>query len=370
MQVFVSRPSNEFSLFKQQRMIKHNFTLQKDTRDVSSLKNHQLVETMGYLKPDELFISDLEYLGMYKLPIITDDGYILTMPDYVEAAIKISLSDIDVLVLVDATSNDLLRLINFESRPWYRSSKTILYKSIKVLQNHLWNTEDGKQWRQAIKGENINEVVGYLVGYSASTVSLVKSIGDADYALLDRIDDPEGNMTLTMAQQVIKGNAAINAKADNFEQVNITNLPFSDDDDDVDSLGTDANDTPEGSGENNEAGDMTSDPPGDATDSTKNSLKNRKPRKVKSTCDIPLTGLIIGLGRYGDFTLDLKTGRPAILHNDRFAGHVSIVPSDSNNEDEALHFVVQSIDLKWSFQVIATRVTNIVKEEEVSGKQA
>ena len=111
--------------------------------NIASLKNHILVESMGYLKPDDLYISDVEALGIYKRPIVTEDNFVLTLPDYIDAARKLGVTDIEVLVIIGATSNDLIRLINFESRPWYRASKSLLYKAIKVLQKHLWNTAEG-----------------------------------------------------------------------------------------------------------------------------------------------------------------------------------------------------------------------------------
>jgi len=352
-------------------MTKHNFELQKDTRNLSSLKNHQMVEAMGYLKPDDLYISDVKFLGVYKTPIITDDSYVLTLPDYVEAARKAGILDMEVLVLTKATSNDLMRLINFESRPWYRASKAILYKSIKVLQNHLWNTAEGKQWREAIEGNGINDVIGYLVGYSGSTVSLVKSIGDADYSLLDQIDDPESGMTLTKAQQVIKDNVAQNDKKDNLDHFESTNLP--EDAGDIDDLDDDDIDDDDLDDADNQGdtkiASITKPGPAEPTGKSK-STKNRAPAKIKVKYDIPLTAFSVGLGSYGDFTLDLKTGRPAMLYNDVLVGSVSISDMGTNNPAEGLHYSIQGIDARWSFQVIATRITNIVKEEEVCGKQA
>jgi hypothetical protein len=355
-------------------MVKHNFELQQDKRDLSSLKNHIMVETMGYLKPDDLYISDVKFLGVYKRPIITDDGYVLTLPDYVDAARKAGVLAMEVLVLTGANSNDLLRIINFESRPWYRASKAILYKSIKVLQDHLWNTEEGRLWRESIEGEGVNEVIGYLVGYSASTVSLVKSIGNADYSLLDQIDDPESGMTLTKAQQVIKDNADLEAKKDKLEHVNLTNLPdVNEGDDDLDDDFQEG-DGSEGDNDGGEGGDKdngtTGDPEPAKVKQAEKAVRGKKPAKQKVNYDVPLTSFSVGLGRYGDFTLDLKTGRPAMLYNDAFLGNVSISDKGHNNPAEGLHYVVQSVDVDWSFQVIATRITNIVKEEEVCGKQA
>lgn len=351
-------------------MTKNNFELQKDTRSVSSLKNHQLVEAMGYLKPDDLYISELGYLGLSKAPIITSDGYVLTLPDYIDAARKAGIPDMDVLILTGATANDLLRFVNFDARPWYRASKAILYKSIKVIQQHLWNTDEGKLWRQTIPGDNINEQIGYLVGYGPSTVSLVKAIGDANYSLLDRIDDPEGDMTLIRAQQVIKENAAQNNKKDNLDHFESTNLPEeAGDDDDLDG-DIDKADLDETDNEGDTEVAPTKMPSPTEPAGKSKSAKSRAPAKVKVKYDIPLTAFSVGLGSYGDFTLDLKTGRPAMLHNDTLVGHVSLSDKGNNNPAEGIHYCIQAVDARWSFHVIATRITNIVKEEEVCGKQA
>ena len=348
------------------------FTLNRESRDVASLSIHPLVLEIGYIRPDELFLSDLRHFGLYKPVIITDDGFCITMPDYIDAAKQNGEKDVDALVIKGATYNDLLRLINFESRMSYRASKTILFKTIRLLEKHLWNTEEGKEWAKELKGDSIDEKIGSLVGYGDSTVALIKYIGKNDFALLDTVDDPDNEMTLTKAKQIVKENLAINAKKDNFEDVVFTNLPAElsgeadeaegDEEEDFDDPGEGAKDVETDDDGDGESAVVIPAKPAKV-------VKDKKPAKSKAPCDVRLTDFSVGLGRYGDFKLDLKTGRPAILWNDRFAGHVSITPAASNDPDEGVQFVIQHIDSEWSFQVVARRITKIVKEEGAMTQQ-
>ncbi len=331
------------------------YSIKRSTKKLSEIKKHPLVDQMGYLRPDELYIEQLAEIGLYKAPLITEDGYYITLPDYIEASIQIGAKEIDVIVIEGCNGNDLLKIINFESRPWYRASKTILYKSIKTLQQHLWNTDEGRAWRDSLPGGDVNDVIGRLVGYSASTISLVKYIGENNYPLLDQVDDPDVDMTLSRANQIVKANLAINAKKDNYSDAFYTNLASQNEDDlenDMDEDEDHCNDPVDSA----DKGSEKIKPAG---------LKNGKPPKQKEIFNIPLTSFSVGLGQYGDYTLDMSTGSPAILYNDKFAGFVKIKPKQSNNPNEGLHFVMQNAEAEWSFHVIVSRINKLIKQQEV-----
>ena len=202
---------------------------------------------------------------------------------------------------------------------------------------------------------------------------MVKSIGDADYALLDSIDDPESDMTLTRAQQVVKDNAKQNDKKDNHEGTFHSNMPKegdADNPDTEDEVETEDEDQDEEETFGDEDVDTKKEKTGSTPAPKQKTNKSKKADKPKEVCDVKLTGFSVSLGTFGDFTLDLNTGRPAILYNNAFAGHVNIVAKQANNKKEALHFVIEQLDVEWSFQVIATRLAKIVKEEEVCGNEA
>jgi hypothetical protein len=335
------------------------FTLERDKRSIASLHKHSLLSEIGYLRPDELYLSELRHLGLYKPIIVTEDGYYISDPEYIDAAIQLGEEYVEVTIIKGASVNDLIRLINFEFRMSYRASKVLLYKTIKMLEQHLWNTEEGKKWSEEIEGDSIDQKIGKLVGYSGSLVAQVKSVGRKDSALLDRIDDPEGDMTISKAIRQLAAEAQLNEKKDNYADVRYSNLPLMEEEDNGH----------EGERSNEEGFDEM----GGALHENvpdKKPARNTKPRPVKAPCDVELMEFHVGFGKYGDFTLDLSSGIPAILCNDNFAGNVSITAKQSNDIDEGVHFVMQSKDLGWSFQVIATRMSKLVKKEEVYSKQA
>ncbi|MFA6151021.1 MAG: hypothetical protein WC716_06865 [Chitinophagaceae bacterium] len=340
-------------------------TLRRENRDLISLSAHPIVQALGYIRPDDLYIGELKYFGLIKPVIITDDDYYISNPDYIDAALQLGEKNIDVVVIEGASINDIIRLINFESRLAYRASKTLLYKIIKVLQEHLWNTPEGRVWAETIEGENIDKKIGLIVGYSGSTVALVKSIGKKDPTLLDRIDDPDGDMTLTKAMNQLKAEEDLNKRNDNYANERFTNLPPGYDPELEELTGDDVE--PDGDGGDGEpefdsiGGTLEKDPP---------KAKNKKPAPIKIPCDAQLTGFSVGFGKYGDFSLNLDNGTPAILLNDQFAGLVGITSKQTNDLKEGLHFVIQNAEVGWSFQVIATRISKLINTQEVDSKQA
>ena len=348
-------------------MIRPKFTFKQTTIKLALLKKHKLVDEMGYLKPDELYVSQLSEILLQKYPIVTEDLYYLTQPDFIEAMLALGADEIEVLVITGATINDLMKIINFESRPWYRASKSLLYKTVKTLQNHFWNTTEGKAWKECLPGDDINEVIGALVGYSKSTISNIKFIGDRDYALLDKIDDPDEDMTLTRARLLIEQGETMDRKKDNYSEFNDEKGEDELDDEDEDVDGT----TPE-------EPEMRPGTPGPFLNSIPlgteskpaQPMKAAKPKKEKVICDAKLTGFSVSLGKYGNYTLDDSNGRTALIMNGKFAGFVHVDAEPSNNPNEKLQFIMQNPDEGWSFHVIATRIYKLLKKQEVDNSNA
>lgn len=340
-------------------------TLRRENRELMSLSAHPIVKTLGYIRPDDLYLSELKYFGLYKPVIITEDDYYISNPDYIDAALQLGEKNIEVIVIEGASTNDIVRLINFESRLAYRASKTLLYKTVKMLQEHLWNTPEGRVWAETIEGENIDKKIGSIVGYSGSTIALVKSIGKKDPTLLDRIDDPDGDMTLTKAMNQLKAEDELNKRNDNYANERFTNLPTGYDPVSDEPTGDEGE--PDG-----DAGDgkLKFDSIGGTVEKDAPKANNKKPAPIKVPCDAQLTGFSVGFGKYGDYSLNLDNGTPAILLNDQFAGLVGITAKQTNDLKEGLHFVIQNAEVGWSFQVIATRISKLVNTQEVDSKQA
>jgi len=342
------------------------FSLERATVRLSLLREHEIVSKLGYLKPDEIYANGVKELNLPEFPIVTEDHFYLTSPDYIDVLKAESDQydrEVEVFIVKGASINNLFQIVQFKSRPWYKASKSLLYKSVKVFQYHLWNTDEGRSWRDCLDGNDINEVLGKLFGYSASTISNVKAVGDYNYALLDQIDDPDANMTLTKALFLISEEKKLNSGKQKLSHVNLNNFEDEKEYDDVDTTDDiyeeEADDT---SADQSEKGNVKNG--GEA----KVTIEN--PKHLPTTSAINLTSFSVGFGSIGEFHLDLSTGTPAILHNDQFAGLVTITPSRKNNPDEGVHFVLQNHDNGWGFQVVAKRMSRHVKTQEVESKRA
>lgn len=337
-------------------MVIPKITFKQETARLCLLKKHTFIESMGYLKPDNFYTTEMWALRIPKYPVVID-GYYLTSPEYIQAMLDAGVDTIDVLRVENATMNDLLRIVNLESRPWYRASKSMLYKAIKTIQSHMWNTEEGRQWRSSLPGDDINDVIGKIVGYSGSMVSKVKKIGDWNYAYLDAMDDPESNYTISSAEYLMEAEKRIQSKKDNY-------------------AGEQWSDTEDNEIDIDDSNDSSSriDKEGEVVEGVSKNVTPRKTKAkqecIKQGADAVLTSFHVGFGKYGDFTLNLDGNTPAILMNDEFAGLVTIQPQKNNDLREGLHFIMQNADTGWSFHVIGTRISKLLKQKEVSCKPA
>jgi len=176
----------------------------KEKRNISDLIIHPIINKIGYLRPDDLYISDLKYFGTFKPVIITDANQYITLPEYIDAARQIGSDEIDVLVIKNTNDTDLLRLINFESRLNYQGNKVALFNIISILEWNLWNTASGRIWKDELPGNNINEKIGRLVGYKPSSISMIKYVGKINPKLLECIDDPESTLNFTQVNNMLQ----------------------------------------------------------------------------------------------------------------------------------------------------------------------
>jgi hypothetical protein len=349
-------------------MTKFEIKYSKQTRRVDSLRLHEILETIGFVPPDKMYKAELKYLGIYKEIVVTKDGRCLNMPDILLAAIEMKVEYVNVLVIETESEHAWLRLINFDNRHIYRGSKTTLYKIIKLLQNHLWNDNEGRAWYNELPGDGINEKIGALVGYSPSTISNIKYIGDNDITYLEKVDDPEFDMNLAQAKILVDSEKKMNTKNDNYSGQEISSFgegcgdqtPVNDNNQ------TDGEVSDPTAGNTNGNGAITGEhpsEPGNKKPKRRKSAKKAKPKEAVETDE--LTSFSVGYKKSGEYTLDFADDVPMIIHNGEPVGGVYIEPGGNNNVNEELRYVLLSKDNKWSFHIIATRINNIIKQKEV-----
>lgn len=335
--------------------MKHlRFKYRKENRPVDTLKLHPIVETIGFVEPDEVYKSELNYLGHYKEPVITENGMLLTLPECLIAALDMKLHSIDVRVIEGANEHAILRLINLDNRHIYRGSKTTLYKIIKLLQNHLWNDNDGRVWYNELPGDDINEKIGALVGYSPSTISNIKFIGEKNITYLEKVDDPDDKTNLAQAQVLVENERKLNNRKPNYSGVRIASS-------DGNAGGDDDSRPNPGKGDPQE--DKTAK--GDKGTEEKPPKKSKACKKPKPVIKDNLISFKVGFGDSGEYSLSDADGNLFMEHDGKSVGDVIIQDAEENNIDEELRFIILNTEGDWSFHVTATRLTNILKQKEV-----
>ncbi len=338
--------------------MKHpKFKYRDENRAVHTIMLHPIIEKIGFVEPDEVYKSELSYLGGCMLPVITENGMLLTKPECLIAALDMELHSIDVRVIEGANEHVLLRLINLDNRHIYRGSKKALYEVIKLLQNHLWNDKQGRAWYDELPGNNINEKIGALVGYSPSTISNIKFIGDKNITYLEKVDNPDSDMNLAQAKVLAEKEEKLNKRKPNYSGVLIGS--------------TDGN----AGGESNPGSNPeTEEPQGGKTPEVGGKQGEKTPKKRK-TCKKPsepklivkdkLLSFKVGFGDSGEYSLSETEGTQCMQHNGKPVGDVIIQEADENNIEEELRFIILNTEGDWSFHVTATRLTNILKQKEV-----
>lgn len=350
-------------------MTEYNINYRREKRRVESLRLHEIIENIGFVQPDNMYKAELKYLGIYKEIVVTEDGRCLNMPDILLAAIEMKVEYVDVLVIETESEHAWLRLINFDNRHIYRGSKKALYEVIKLLQNHLWNDKQGRAWYDELPGDNINEKIGALVGYKASTISNIKFIGDKNITYLEKVDDPESDMNMAQAKVLVENEGKMNDKNDNYSGQIISSL-------------TGGNGVPiSGEGEGSMNGNEGCDPTVEKTNGNvaitgdhSTESDNKKPKSGKSSKKVKpkeavvtdeLTSFSIGYKDSGNYTLQFTDGAPEIIREGESIGNIKIAPGKNNNVKEELRYILLSTDGKWSFHILATRINNTIKQKEV-----
>jgi hypothetical protein len=168
--------------------MKKTFIYNPKTVRINSLKKHLFYETVGSFMPTDKFMKDFEYFGYLETPVVTLDGLILTHTEDVIAATLMGDEEIDVVVMENASSEDLTRFIDFRSTVKYGKNRRIMYQTIDFLKEFLTKDKDGKELAKTLVGSKTRDKIAKLLNISSSNIHNIITIGNDDPAILDNID--------------------------------------------------------------------------------------------------------------------------------------------------------------------------------------
>jgi hypothetical protein len=159
---------------------------------VSKLQPNFIQERFPYLT-HQYYIYETAKWNHYEIPLVTVDLVVLTHYNTVAAAQANGKAEIEVVVADGLSGDDILRFISHTIIFQHLTTRD-RYLYAEKLQTYIRGTEAGKVWAEELKAfglTDINQIIGFLVGYNKESIKILKRIGQQG---LDYFDD---NLTLT-----------------------------------------------------------------------------------------------------------------------------------------------------------------------------
>ena len=178
------------------------FVYEKQSIDPSSIQIHPLLLAAGPIVSNDVFVEFYNEFNHLETPVITEDGFAITHAADVLAAQHLGINTIDVVVMNNAKENDVVRFISFKNVISHGENRTAIYKMTNYLTKYLTKTPEGKELASEFDTNKTRNVVAEIMGLSSGTVHNIKTIGDNNPEMLDKID--QGKMTSKTALEQVK----------------------------------------------------------------------------------------------------------------------------------------------------------------------
>jgi hypothetical protein len=173
--------------------VKKTFTYESKIEKVAAIQIHPCYETLNQAVPNAIFAEFIKEFGYMERPLVTEDGYAITHPSDVLAAKDLGIEEIEIVMMKNATKEDVIRFMSFKEVVKHGKSRVLLYKTITLLTDHLTKTESGKEWAKEYDSNKTRTVVSKITGVSTGTIQNISTIGNKKPELLVEIDN--GRMT-------------------------------------------------------------------------------------------------------------------------------------------------------------------------------
>lgn len=168
----------------------------------------------------EMFSKFYNEFGYLEIPVVTEDGYAITHIEDLEYAIENDIEDIEIVVMRNATENDIVRFISFKECFRHGGSKRALYDTVKYLEHYLRNTPQGKEWAKEFDSNKTRAIISEITGASQTTIQNVSKMAKSGEDTLRRIDAKE-----ITGRSILKKEEKPVETRKRYDAIHISNVP-------------------------------------------------------------------------------------------------------------------------------------------------
>lgn len=198
------------------------FTYERRVEKVANLKIHPFLVAMNVSSPSVLFKDFYNEFGHIEMPVVTEDGFVITHAQDVLGAQEIGIDIMEITVMKNANEDDVIRFISFKDVIKHGKAKSAFYKTVKLLEHYLNNTEAGKKWKKEFGTTKTRPIAAAILGVSEGTIHSAKKLGDHNPELLAKID--KGEITSTEAFKKVDVEQPIESRK-RYNNLFISNVP-------------------------------------------------------------------------------------------------------------------------------------------------
>lgn len=195
------------------------FSYESKIMKLADLRIHQLLELLGYDKPDQIFNDFAKHFDYFERPVVTKDGFIISHATDFLSARALGKSEMEVVIIHDCSIDDVIQFISFKQVYKHGINRSKLAEVIGFLTDYLTNNPSGKNWAQTLPHNKTRNKVAEILGVSSTTVHNVSTVGK-NAELAAKVDN--GEITNSQALSVIKGNEEFKSRK-RFANLKITN---------------------------------------------------------------------------------------------------------------------------------------------------
>ena len=178
------------------------FTYETKSMNPASIQIHPLLLAAGQAVSNDIFVEFYNEFNFLETPVVTEDGFVITHAADVLGAQHIGIDSIDVVVMNNATEDNVIRFISFKDAISHGKNKVALSQMVKYLTGYLTTTEAGQQFASEFPTKKTRTIVAEMLGCSTGTIQSVSAIEKNKPELLGKID--RGEITADKALKQIK----------------------------------------------------------------------------------------------------------------------------------------------------------------------
>lgn len=177
------------------------FSYERKSVTPASLEIHPLLVAVNTTINSNIFVDFYKEFNYIEIPVVTEDGFVITHAADVLGAQDLGLESIEVVLMKNATQDDVIRFISFKDIISHGKNRTAISQTIKYLTNFLKNTDSGKQLAAEFDSNKTRTILCEMMDISTGTHQTIAKIEKHAPELLPKID--KGEITSAEAIKII-----------------------------------------------------------------------------------------------------------------------------------------------------------------------